>query len=152
MSDEHSPEDRLAHLYHRNGYARLPKPERREKEGSQSYKKGWEVRLVARDEEELAELHNLLEQMDFEPGSPFDKARQIVLPLYGRTSVQRFLEIVGDDETLKEHAETKEAMGVEETERAGDGRRLTEKNARKREGNPRAQRLRRAARKRNAEE
>ncbi len=81
----------------RSGYVRVPNQERRTELGSawyRRYKKGWEVRLLARTEEELGQLRRWLEEAGFRPGRPFPKGRQIAQPVYGREAVARFLALV----------------------------------------------------------
>lgn len=87
----------LSVYYLRNGYLRCPDGERRTAEGWSAYKKGFELRLVAASEEELAHLQALLARAGFEPGRPFQKARQWRIPLYGRGQVGRFLGLLTID-------------------------------------------------------
>lgn len=86
---------RLRFFYRRNGYTRWQHADRVEHEGSQVYKKGDEVRLVANDADELALIRDLLVEAGFRPGRPFTRSRQYRQPLYGRESVARFLALVG---------------------------------------------------------
>jgi hypothetical protein len=76
-------------LLAQNHYCRVPNRKRRKTE-KQLYKKGWEVRLLARTENEAMELTRLARQVGFEPGRVFPKARQFVVPLYGRAAVTAF--------------------------------------------------------------
>ncbi len=80
---------RLAQLFQRNGYIRVPRDERRRELGPR-YKKGWEVRLVLKSEEELEEARRLLEQAGLKPGSPFRKSKQWAQPVYGKKAVDFF--------------------------------------------------------------
>lgn len=84
----------LAGYFRRNGYVRRQNPKRLADEGYSKYKKGDEVRLVAKSQEELELIRRLLTETGFKPGSPFAKAKQICLPVYGRKAVARFLELV----------------------------------------------------------
>ncbi len=86
----------LRYFYKRNGYARFLKTDRVEKEGFQQYKKGDEIRLVARSTVELVLIRRLLSEADFQIGRPFAKGRQWRQPIYGRPQVARFLELMGD--------------------------------------------------------
>jgi hypothetical protein len=90
--------ERLAELFHRNGYVRRQNARRLRKEGWWGYKKGDEVRLVANSQRELAEVRRLLRAAGFKPGRPFRKANQYRQPLYGREQVARFLALVGQKE------------------------------------------------------
>jgi hypothetical protein len=74
----------------RNGYVRVPNAARREAEKS-DYKKGWEVRLVARTEKEAERIAERARSLGFRPGNTFAKAGQFVVPLYGREAVEAFL-------------------------------------------------------------
>ncbi|TVR10635.1 MAG: hypothetical protein EA401_12115 [Planctomycetota bacterium] len=85
---------RLAHFFHRNGYVRNKNAQRAEQEGAQRYKKGDEVRLSTRSQEELEEMQELLKQAGFTAGRSFVKGYQFCQPVYGRKAVARFLEMV----------------------------------------------------------
>ncbi|MEZ5308565.1 MAG: hypothetical protein R2684_15580 [Pyrinomonadaceae bacterium] len=82
--------ERLLALYQRNGYMRTPNEDRL-KEGPQTYKKGFEIRLMARDESELKEIRNLIIAVGLNPGKPFQKANQWCQPIYGRSAFEEFL-------------------------------------------------------------
>lgn len=80
------------------GYVRVPNQERREALGPRYYrvyKKGWEVRLLARDVDELAAIRRWALEAGFVPGRPFAKGSRICQPIYGREQVARFLSLVG---------------------------------------------------------
>lgn len=77
----------LVELVRRNAYMRRPNPERRKREKT-NYKKGWEVRLVLKDETEVEKAHRLVERSGLKAGKAFTKARQWILPLYGRRTVE----------------------------------------------------------------
>lgn len=79
-------------FFERNGYLRLPNTERREKDRS-DYKKGYEVRLVAKDASELDQIRDLLVAAGFKTAKAFQKGSQWVQPIYGRESVDRFCKI-----------------------------------------------------------
>ncbi len=85
--------EQLADFFHRNGYVRRLSKARRAAEG-QSYKKGDEVRLVARSMVELRRIRRLLRQAGFLPGRPFRKGKQWRQPVYGRTETARFLALM----------------------------------------------------------
>jgi hypothetical protein len=85
--------ERLAGHFRRNGYVRRLDAVRRKKHG-QLYKKGAEVRFVARSKSELAEIRRLLRQSGFKVARPFAKGLQWRQPLYGVAAVARFLELV----------------------------------------------------------
>jgi hypothetical protein len=86
-------ESELARFFNAKGYMRFPNPERREREGF-NYKKGYEVRLVVKDEIELQTIRQLLERLGFKLGKPFQKANQLVQPIYSKDAVERFQDIL----------------------------------------------------------
>ncbi|MPZ15320.1 MAG: hypothetical protein GEU73_12995 [Chloroflexi bacterium] len=94
-----SAELQLAQFFHRNGYVRRLKIERRRAERS-NYKKGDEVRLVAWSESELTTIRRLLNQAGFTMGRPFSKDNQFRQPVYGRQQVAKFLAMVAAQPAL----------------------------------------------------
>lgn len=88
---------RLAQLFHRNGYVRWQNAERLLLDGYMRYKKGDEVRLVAKSRAELKEIRRLLRLAGFKTRRPFSKGRQFRQPIYGRGEVARFLALLGQD-------------------------------------------------------
>ena len=84
----------LAWYYRRNGYVRRQDADRLANDGSQQYKKGDEIRLVARTVEELRLVRRLLREAGFRPARPFRKGRQHLQPVYGQQAVARFLDAV----------------------------------------------------------
>jgi hypothetical protein len=80
---------RLMGLFQRNGCVRVPRDERRLELGRR-YKKGWEVRLTLRSQEELEEARNLLAEAGLKAGRPFAKFRLYVQPIYGKVAVDFF--------------------------------------------------------------
>jgi hypothetical protein len=84
----------LSAYFHRNGYVRRVDAIRKQVQG-RLYKKGAEVRLVARSTAELKEIRRLLKQAGFKRARPFAKGRQWRQPVYGVAEVARFLTLVG---------------------------------------------------------
>ena len=84
----------LSYFFQRNSYARRPKATRQEEEGSAKYKKGTEIRLVLKSEAEVEAARQALIQLALKPGAPFAKAKQLVLPIYGKKKVARFLQMM----------------------------------------------------------
>src|SRR5689334_18500846 len=80
--------------FHRNGYIRRQNSRRRTADGYRNYKKGDEIRFVAKSRSELAKLRRLLRRADFRPGQPFAKKRQFAQPVYGRTAVRRLMSLL----------------------------------------------------------
>jgi hypothetical protein len=67
------------------GYLRMPDTERA---GDTSYRKGWEARLTADDEESLAFLREQIAKVGLTPGKAFKKHNKHVVPIYGREAVE----------------------------------------------------------------
>ncbi len=88
----------LARFFTRNGYVRTQNKSRLATEPGR-YKKGDEVRLIAKSDEELHLIRKLLEQAGFRPGRPFKKELQYGQPIYGKQEVARFLRLVQTNRT-----------------------------------------------------
>jgi hypothetical protein len=69
-----------------NSYARVPNEDRQE-EGWSSYKKGYELRIVVRTQDDVRKVRRMLQDAGIHPGKPFRKAQQWVQPVYGRQAV-----------------------------------------------------------------
>jgi hypothetical protein len=86
--------NKLISYFRRNGYFRVPDKERKENESAQVYKKGYEVRFLAKNREEFNEINRLLKKEGFIRGKHFSKANQTVIPVYGRKAVQKFRQLL----------------------------------------------------------
>jgi hypothetical protein len=74
------------------GCIRRPNEARRP-EGSDSYKKGWEVRFYVATKRDAVALQKLLKRAELRGGRPYKKTpKRWIQPLYGRESVGRFME------------------------------------------------------------
>ncbi|WP_441245913.1 hypothetical protein [Kitasatospora sp. McL0602] len=73
------------------GYVRQPDLARRNGEDGHTYKKGWEVRFTARNEQEIAEIREVVTAAGFAPARPFFKGHQLIQPVYGIAAVQAYL-------------------------------------------------------------
>ncbi|WP_168219562.1 hypothetical protein [Kitasatospora sp. MMS16-BH015] len=73
------------------GYVRQPDLARRSGEDGHTYKKGWEVRFTARNEQEIAEIREVVIAAGFVPARPFFKGHQLIQPVYGIAAVQAYL-------------------------------------------------------------
>jgi hypothetical protein len=93
QTDAHEAAAELSAYFHRNGYVRRPNQDRRAAERSR-YKKGHEVRLVARSQGELERMRSLLVAAGFEPGRPYAQRPGFRQPVYGSEQVARFLDMV----------------------------------------------------------
>lgn len=77
----------VAQLAKLTRYTRSPQGKRMS-EGSDDYKKGWEVRFVVDTQKDVAGVKKALAQLGFRAGKPFPKASRIAVPVYGRTVVE----------------------------------------------------------------
>jgi len=80
---------RLTWFFRRNGCVRRPNLERRQTE-NQRYKKGYEVRLLARDQGELELICRCLRLVHLRHGRPYDKRGWKLVPLYGKRCLAAF--------------------------------------------------------------
>ena len=80
---------RLAYYFARNGYLRGRSTDRLD-EGHETYKKGWEVRLVLHSSTEVDEVRKLIERAGMRPGKVFQKHQCWIQPIYGREAAMRF--------------------------------------------------------------
>lgn len=85
----------LASFFGRNGYVRQFDGQRRDELGTRVYKKGDEIRFVAKSESELEYMQKLLLVAGFRAGKPFRKGRQFCLPVYGVAEVARLKNLMG---------------------------------------------------------
>ena len=69
-----------------NSYARVP-DETRQEEGWSSYKKGYEMRIVVKSQDDLRKVRRLLQDASIKPGKAYRKAQQWVQPVYGKQAV-----------------------------------------------------------------
>ena len=79
----------LRNLSKHGAYSRYPHPARREELG-QKYKKGYEIRLLVRSEEQIHTTQLALAELGFTGGKPFKKNTRWVIPIYGKDRVKRF--------------------------------------------------------------
>ncbi len=80
----------LAEYLRANSYARMP-DETRQEEGWGSYKKGHELRIVVKTQDDVKRLRKLLQDAQVKPGKAYRKARQWVQPVYGKQAVQQLV-------------------------------------------------------------
>lgn len=78
----------LADFIRANSYARVP-DETRQEEGWGSYKKGYELRIVVKSQEDLKQVRKLLQDASIKPGKAYRKAQQWVQPVYGKAAVNQ---------------------------------------------------------------
>lgn len=82
MSEAYS----LADFVRANSYARVP-DETRQDEGWKEYKKGYELRIVVKTQDDLKRVRKLLQDAAIKPGKAYRKAQQWVQPVYGKQAV-----------------------------------------------------------------
>lgn len=80
----------LADYLRANSYARVPNADRQE-EGWTAYKKGYELRIVVKTQDDLRQVRRLLLQMGIQPGKAYRKAQQWVVPVYGKQAVNQLV-------------------------------------------------------------
>ncbi len=79
--------DRLIELVRERGYFRTADLDQRKRK-KQNYKKGWETRFVADSKAEIRSIERIIRAAGFEPGGPFQKHNQFIVPLYGKAATQ----------------------------------------------------------------
>lgn len=84
-----APESLLAFLYLERGCCRVPDPARR-RDAPRDYKKGYEVRLVLETDRQARRARWLVERAGLTAGKAYDKGSRVVLPVYGRKSLETF--------------------------------------------------------------
>ncbi len=94
MDSDSAVAEESGFYFRRNGYVRRKSVERAAAEGAGRYKKGDEVRLIARSESELGHIRGLLASAGFRPGKPYAQGSSFRQPVYGRRDVARFLDPV----------------------------------------------------------
>lgn len=82
----------LAQYIRANSYARVPN-ETRQDEGWNSYKKGYELRIVVKTQADLKQVRRLLKDASIKPGKPYRKANQWVVPVYGKQPVHQLVKL-----------------------------------------------------------
>ena len=80
----------LAEYVRANSYARVPN-EVRQDEGWSAYKKGYELRIVVKTQTDSKQVRRLLKDASIKPGKPYRKAKQWVVPVYGKQSVNQLV-------------------------------------------------------------
>jgi len=81
----------LRRRFKERGYVRMPDLARREEEGSQTYRKGYEVRLPCATRTEANRIAKNLRAVGLKPGKPFAKGSGFAVPIYGKDAVDWFV-------------------------------------------------------------
>ena len=80
----------LEEIFLRNGYLRVCNENKLKLYGSQNYKKGFEIRLIPIDLEELEMIRTSISKLGFTLCKTFIKHGHIVQPLYGKKITLEF--------------------------------------------------------------
>jgi hypothetical protein len=80
----------LEEIFLRNGYIKVRNPDKWELKGSNNYKKGFEIRFVSKDEEELQKIQASISSIGFRVCKPYIKGSHMVQPLYGKEITLQF--------------------------------------------------------------
>jgi len=90
-----TPQRYIVRAFLARGYVRVP---RLEDAVGPPYptKKGYEVRVVVRSDEELADVVRCMGEIGFKSGKPFKKHASWAVPIYGQIEVDRFLLMVAE--------------------------------------------------------
>lgn len=84
----------IADYVRANSYARVPNADRQD-EGWTAYKKGYELRIVVKTQDDLRQVRRLLLDAGIQPGKAFRKAKQWVVPVYGKQAVHQLIALKG---------------------------------------------------------
>jgi len=79
----------LRSAYEQGGFVRIKMDKRRK-----MIRSGWEVRLPSNDDARPRKLLAALSRLEIEPGKPYAKRLQRIIPIYGKYQVERFLQLV----------------------------------------------------------
>lgn len=91
----------LKEVFLRNGNLRIKDISKVKVFGSQKYKQGYEVRLLAKDEAELERIQIAISSLDLYVAKTFKKGNQIVQPIYGEEITRKFEKIKRKKELSK---------------------------------------------------
>ncbi|MEP2348334.1 MAG: hypothetical protein ABJH96_11135, partial [Algoriphagus sp.] len=83
----------LKEKFLRNGNLRIKDELLVAKPGSHKSKKGYEVRILAKNEQELEEIQTAISSLDLYVAKTFLKGKQIVQPIYGKEITKKFEKI-----------------------------------------------------------
>ena len=79
----------LQEVFLRNGYLRM-RDEKKAKSLGSHYKKGYEVRLVSKDQSELQLLQTAIYSLDYKVNKAFLKNGRMIQPIYGKEFTMTF--------------------------------------------------------------
>ncbi len=82
------PEIALKKLFLQRGFVRMADEKRRLKDPK--YKKGCEVRLMAKTVSELIQIQLWIIEVGLKPGMPYRNKSRLIQPIYGKDAVEWF--------------------------------------------------------------
>ena len=86
----------LAEIFLRNGYLRTRDKKKLKMNGAQNYKKGFEIRLVAKNRAELRMIRAAIKAMDLTVSKTFIKHNATIQPIYGKEITLKFKKLKKD--------------------------------------------------------
>ncbi len=89
-----SPRSIIRAAYARSGWIQSPPDPKMRRKKKAKYRRGYEARLSV-PPADLARVLRSLKALGFSPGSHYEKANCIRIPIYGKEQVARFVELVG---------------------------------------------------------
>lgn len=83
----------LEEFFLRSGYLRIRNENQLEEYGSQKYKKGFEIRFVARNINELELIRNSITALSYKLSKSYISNNRFIQPLYGKEITLKFKKI-----------------------------------------------------------
>jgi len=83
----------LMEIFIRNGYVRIKNESKLKANGSKSYKKGYEIRFLPKEDIELERLQTAISTLNFYVSKTFMKRGRVVQPLYGKDITLEFRDL-----------------------------------------------------------
>ena len=83
----------LEDIFLKNGYVKIRDPQKWEQRRSNGYRKGFEIRFVCNDKEQLQKIQSAISALGFKVCKPFNKARHMIQPLYGKDITLHFQDL-----------------------------------------------------------
>ena len=86
----------LAEVFLKNGYLRIRDKKKLKKNGAQIYKKGFEIRIVAKNRAELRMIRAAIKALGFKVSKTFIKHNLTIQPIYGKEITLKFQKLKKD--------------------------------------------------------
>jgi len=83
----------LKEIFIRNDYIRIKDESKLKANGSQSYKKGYEIRFLPKEDIESERLQTAISTLNFYVSKTFMKHGRVVQPLYGKNITLEFINL-----------------------------------------------------------